>query len=305
MAIIEEVSANLRQLGNLSGRVFHGRGGFFEALEHLTIDWYPPCLLVQTYTNSLEPAVIEDLKNLFERHLNIEAILLQSRDHSEIQTVVLVQRQAELVMPVSLTASLGHGVQCDVVLGKNRNTGVFLDMKNGWNWVRDKAKGKRILNLFSYTGVFSLFALSGGAARVDNVDMAANVQKISQRNHQSNQVEPGSAAFFKYNIMKSLKKISRMGPYDLIIIDPPPYQKNAFQGWTDYQKLLSTCHTSLAPKGIIFACLNHPQISRQQFENDLKQILPDVDHIEQIASGPEIKEIDFNKGLKTSAVYFS
>ncbi len=70
----------------------------------------------------------------------------------------------EIELPLIFCGSLDDGVHCEIKLGKNRNTGVFLDIRAGGFWVKEHAKNKRVLNLFSYTGVFSLFALRGGAS---------------------------------------------------------------------------------------------------------------------------------------------
>ena len=95
-----------------------------------------------------------------------------------------------------------------------------------------------------------------------------------------------------------------MGPYDLIIIDPPPYQKKSFRGWQDYEKLLHRCRACLTEKGCLFVCLNNPQVTSQEFTAKLDTIFPDAINIENIETAPEIKEANPAKGLKTVAVYF-
>ncbi len=297
----------LRQQLNLSSgsarRVFHGRGRAFPGYEHLNIEWYPPYLFVQNFGETLGSDDQNNLKQLFDQTPDMAAILVQSRQWPDFVTEVLCERES-IELPLQQWTSLGHDIECETSLGKNRNTGVFLDMRAGWEWVRKHSEKRSVLNLFSYTGVFSLFALSGGATRVDNVDMAANVLKIAQRNHQKNGLHDGKAAFYKRNILKSDRWFEGRQPYDLIIIDPPPYQKKAFHGWRDYRKLLQLCRSVLNENGQMFACLNNPQVTIDEFKQDLALTFPDCKAIEVIETAAEIREQDAGKGLKTVALQF-
>ncbi len=284
-------------------RILHGRGRAFEGLHAINIEWYPPYLFVQNFDASLPAFLEEALAQLFERWEKIDAVLVQNREWPDFLTSVLHSR-TEVELPVKYPAQLSDELVCEVTLGKNRNTGVFLDMRAGWSWLQENAQDKRVLNLFSYTGVFSLFALKGGAKRVDNVDMAANVLKIAQRNHQLNKIHDGQTAFYKRDILKSKRWFESREPYDIIIIDPPPYQKKAFHGWKDYTKLLANCRLAIAEGGTMFCCLNNPQASIDEFMQGLKETFTDAKDFTVIDRASEIIEHDDSKGLKTIAVHF-
>lgn len=301
--LFTEICSNLEAQPNFASRVFHGRGKNFEGHEALNIEWYPPYLFVQNFSDVLTDEQTSDLKAIFDKYDYINAILVQRREFPEFKTEVLVAREP-LDLPIEHWVNLSDNIQCEVKLGKNRNTGVFLDMRAGWHWLQERAKDKNVLNLFSYTSVFSLFALDGGATKVDNVDMAANVLKISQRNHQHNDLHDGKTAFYKRNILKSDRWFESRTPYDIIIIDPPPYQKKGFHGWKDYEKLLAHCKTCLADKGVMFTCLNNPTVSIEEFTTSLKLAFPEAKQLEVIDTANEIKERDEGKGLKTVAVHF-
>lgn len=318
--LLSEIKQNFAPNEACVKRVFHGRGKAFEGLEQLNIEWYPPYLLVQNFGDALDDAMQAALLSLHADYPALEAILVQQREWPEFKTYHLVPtgeqiaptgeqiaptgEQSTLELPIATQCALSDQLECAISLGKNRNTGAFLDMRAGWHWVQSQAQGQRVLNLFCYTGVFSLFALAGGASQVDNVDMAANVLKIAQRNHQKNRLHDGKTAFYKRDILKSDRWFENREPYDLIIIDPPPYQKKAFRGWSDYTKLLKTCRQSLAEGGTLFACLNNPQVTLDEFITDLRQLFPDATSIERIERAPEIRELDNTKGLKTVAVTF-
>ncbi len=285
-------------------RVLHGRGRAYPGWEALNIEWYPPFLLVQNFGDTLESALVQQLHALFEAHSEIAAVLVQQREWPDFTTHILCSRCDDLSLPWSGWVALAPEIEAAITLGKNRNTGAFLDMRAGWQWMQGHAQDKKVLNLFSYTGIFSLFALQGGAQRVDNMDMAANVLKIAQRNHQHNGVHDGKAAFYKRDILKSGRWFESRRDYDLIILDPPPYQKKAFHGWKDYQKLLQLVRGSLAPKGQLFCCLNNPQLSLAEFITDLQSTFPDAADICAIPTAEEIREADAEKGLKTVVVSF-
>lgn len=301
--LLTQLEQQLEQAGGYARRLLHGRGRAYAGLEHLNIEWYPPFIFVQNFSEELSPEVSETLASLFESHAQIDAILVQSRRWPDFETEIAIARTS-VELPIKQWTALSKDIICETSLGKNRNTGVFLDMRAGWDWVQNNAHERNVLNLFSYTGVFSLFALHGGARKVDNVDMAANVLKIAQRNHQKNALHDGRCAFYKRDVLKSDRWLENRPHYDLIILDPPPYQKKAFRGWSDYRKLLKACKTALSPNGQMFACLNNPQVTLQEFQSDLAQLFPEAQGIEQLSRASEILERDDSKGLKTIVVQF-
>ena len=99
-------------------------------------------------------------------------------------------------------------------------------MAEGRRWVRAQAAGQQVLNLFAYTSAFSVAALQGGAKQVVNVDMSAGAIALGQLNHALNGLQAG-ARFLAHDIFKTWGKITRSGPYHLIIVDPPSFQKAA------------------------------------------------------------------------------
>jgi 23S rRNA (cytosine1962-C5)-methyltransferase len=284
-------------------RVLHGRGKCYPGYELINVEWYPPYLFVQNFGDELSSEQQSVFKELFESVKTIDALLVQSREWPNFKTEVFCSRK-EIELPLVFEGKLKNNLHCEIKLGANRNTGVFLDMRSGWDWVANNSRNKRVLNLFSYTSVFSLFALSGGASRVDNVDMAANVLKISQRNHQSNGLHDGRAAFFKRDILKSQRWFEGRDPYDLMILDPPPYQKKAFRGWQDYLKLLDNAKIALAEQGVMLCCLNNPQATIDEFILGLKAHFNDAISFSIIERADEIEEQQNEKGLKLVAIQF-
>ncbi len=299
-----EILDNLARYPQTAARVFHGRGKAFSGWENLHVEWYPPHLIIQNFDETLTPEARQVFAELFATQTRIQSILHQHRQWPDTSTEILHQRETALSLPLSYYCPVADDLQVQISLGKNRNTGLFTDMRAGWHWVRAHSAQAKVLNLFSYTGVFSLFALAGGAAQVDNVDMAANVHKVAQRNHEINGFNQGKATFIKRDVLKSERWFENRAPYDLIILDPPPYQKKAFHGWPHYQKILQSCRQWLAPQGQLLLSLNHPMTLAHEFLADLQTTFPEALQFELIETAVEIRERDAGRGLKLVAVSF-
>lgn len=299
----QEISQNLKKLPKYVSRVFHGRGRFFPSLEEVNVEWYPPVLFVQCYQEQLSDDAIEALKAVFDEFSFIETVLLQLRPWPDVENEILFTRSTAVQpLPLEFDTQLAEGLLCQVSLGKNRNTGVFPDMRSGWDWVRERAVDKRVLNLFSYTSIFSLFALQGGAKKVVNVDMCGSASKTAQYNHELNNLADERVSIWKRNILKSNSQLAKQSKFDIIILDPPPFQKGSFRGWPDYQKLLRRCVNYLREGGVILVALNNQQVTFTEFERDIRDVIESIKSINQIALADEIKELEPEKGLKLALI---
>ena len=106
----------------------------------------------------------------------------------------------------------------------------------------------KVLNLFAYTCAFSVVALQAGARQVVNLDMSHGALAIGQHNHQLNGITAG-ASFLGHDLFTSWGKVNRGGPYDLVISDPPSFQKGSFVATKDYARLMRRLPELLAPGG--------------------------------------------------------
>lgn len=299
----QELDNNLRKYPDRISRVFHGRGRFFPSLVDINVEWYPPVLFVQCYEETLSDGCKDALRQVFEEHTAVETVVLQSRPWPDVDNEVLFNRSDKpVVLPLDFESPLDNGINCNVSLGANRNTGVFPDMRSGWDWVKQHAAGKRVLNLFSYTSVFSLFALNGDAKKVVNVDMCGSATKTAKANHELNGLLNDRVSIWKKDILKSNSQLAKQSKFDLIILDPPPFQKGSFRGWPDYQKLLRRCGKYLKEDGVILAALNNQQVTFAEFEHGIREVMEDVTSITQLALSEEIKEQEPDKGLKLALI---
>ncbi|MEI6859227.1 MAG: class I SAM-dependent methyltransferase [Shewanella sp.] len=287
---------NKMTLGEEVNRLFHGRGGLYLGSEHICLDWYPPVLLL----TSFKPLEVETLtlvtqliKLRWQELKGSEGLNLvfQYRSGGRTQTKLL-----EGNIPDKHTV-IENGAKYYVHLLKGQNHGLFLDMKNGRQWVKQHAQGKKVLNLFSYTCAFSVAALRGGCDSVVNIDMSKGALSIGKQNHQLNGFTAG-ARFFGHDIFKSWGKLTRLGPYEMIIADPPSNQKGSFVATKDYSRLLKRLPELLTPDGEVLLCLNAPELSINFLMNQVEEFSPSLEYVEQLGNPSIFADINTDKALK-------
>lgn len=196
-----------------------------------------------------------------------------------------------------------NGLKFQLDIGRNQNFGLFLDMRLGRDWVREHAAHKNVLNLFAYTCGFSVAAIAGGAGHVVNVDMAKASLSKGRENHLLNDHNVNQVSFLGHDIFKSWGKIKKAGPYDLIIIDPPSFQKGSFALTKDYARILRRLPDLLAPQGEVLACVNSPMVTSEFLIDGMKAEAPALNFQYRLDNPPEFADIDKESALK--ALVFS
>ena len=221
--------------------------------------------------------------------------VLQTRHEGRSETTVLAGD-----VPESHVVS-EDGARYRINLLRGQNHGLFLDMAEGRRWVRAHAQGHKVLNLFAYTCGFSVAALQGGAKEVVNLDMAQGALTTGQQNHQLNGFNNG-AKFLAHDLFSSWGKVTRMGPYGLVIADPPSYQKGSFVANKDYARLVRRLPDLLRPGGHALLCLNAPEIPEQFLHDVLAEQAPEL-VIEQRLPNPAVfADVSSDRALKVLVV---
>jgi len=180
---------------------------------------------------------------------------------------------------------------------RGRNHGLFLDMACARAWVKHHAKGQTVLNLFAYTCAFSVAALSGGAAKVVNLDMNKGALATGRQNHELNGLTSG-AWFLGHDVFKSWAKIKRFGPYGMILVDPPSYQKGSFVAKDDYAKLLRRIPSLLCSGGYALLCLNAPELDTGFLQSQVEGAAPELQFVERLANPASFPTVWPQKALK-------
>ncbi|HRK36934.1 MAG TPA: class I SAM-dependent methyltransferase [Burkholderiaceae bacterium] len=286
-----------------AGRYFHGRGGLHAGCEHLTLDAYPPAWVLTSFKPLSDEALSDIGAALQARWMNIApgqplCWVYQCLQPGQADTRLMT---GTLPSPHTVTE---RGTRYAVHLLTGQNHGLFLDMAEGRRWVFDHMQhlastGHRpkVLNLFAYTCAFSVVALQGGARHVLNVDMSRGALGTGQHNHALNGLTSG-ASFMAHDIFNTWGKVTRGGPYDLVIADPPSYQKGSFVATKDYARLVRRLPELLAPGGHALLCLNAPELGTDFLLGLLAQEAPDLQVVQRLANPAAFADTDPERALK-------
>ncbi len=281
-------------------RLFHGRGHAYKGLNHITIDWLPPVILITLFAP--EPREdIEMLANaLLEKLPSCKSVQLQHRYLSPGPVEIIHGK--DCLQDYQQLEIIEGNLKYHLSLGKVRNTGLFLDMRNGRQWVQDNSKDKRILNLFAYTCGFSVAAIAGGAKSVLNMDMSSPALRVGRDNHRLNNQSLKRVRFQKLNILNSFGRIKKHGLYDLLICDPPTFQKGSIDIIRDYPKIMRKLSDFMAVESTLMLCINAPQLGQQNGSDfiiqNMQENAPQFHFIKEIKP-PKVYIDKQNKGMKT------
>ena len=283
-------------------RLFHGRGGLFPGSESWSLDWYPPVLVATSFAAASEAELAALGDALAARWAQIGDgqplnWVFQCRADGHADTRLM----AGAVPEPHVVAETGSRYKVQLLKGQNH--GLFLDMAEGRRWVRDyvarhpKTFAFRVLNLFAYTCSFSVVALQAGARHVVNVDMSQGALATGQQNHRLNGIESG-VSFLGHDIFKTWGKITRSGPYDLVVLDPPSYQRGSFVATKDYARLVRRLPELLAPGGHALVCLNAPELDTAFLQGHMQEQAPSLELVQRLPNPAAFADIAPERALK-------
>lgn len=251
-------------------RLFHGRGKTLPGWEGLTVDRFPPVLVATLFDDysAVTLAALEQRLGDALPALGCDALVFQHRHRRPALTEV--RRGA---LPETAWAE-EDGLRYRLDFQRGQNLGFFADMAPGRAWLRERAEGKRVLNLFSFTCAFSVAALAGGAHSVVNIDLSRPALALGQENQNANGFADTRVHYLPHNVFRSWKKLHALGRYDLIVADPPSAQKGSFLVERDYPKVLGRLSKLLAPEAELLLCLNAPWLPADWLRQQAAERLP-------------------------------
>ncbi len=250
-------------------RLVHGEG---DGLPGLIIDWYDGVCVMQAHSVGMFRAkaqICEALRTVFGERL--KAVYDKSSGTAPFKAgLELVD--GYLWRAEGFTASEAvvqeNGRKFLVNWEEGQKTGFFLDQRDNRALVGKYAAGRRVLNLFCYTGGFSIYALTAGAAQVDSVDSSAKAMSLVERNIRLNSASQEVNNYCE-DAIEFLHKIPE-GKYDLMIVDPPAFAKhrgalhNALRA---YQRLNAAAIAKVAPGGLVFTFSCSQVVDKITFAN--------------------------------------
>ena len=245
-------------------RLVHGEGDF---LPGLVVDIYGPTAVIQAHSPGMHFArniIAEALVSLTET--GVRNVYYKSETTLPYKAHLDAQNDY-LIGGLETAVATENSLKFNIDWLRGQKTGFFLDQRDNRSLLGSYAAGRRVLNMFCYTGGFSVYALKGGAEKVDSVDSSEKAIMLTDANVELN--FPGTDRHRSYaeDAFKFLDNMKR-DAYDLIILDPPAFAKhrsalrNALRG---YQRLNAKAFEKIAPGGILFTFSCSQAVSREQF----------------------------------------
>jgi 23S rRNA (cytosine1962-C5)-methyltransferase len=245
-------------------RLVHGEGDF---LPGLVVDIYGPTAVVQAHSpgmhfarNEIAQALV-GLPDVGVRNVYYKSeTTLPYKAHLDPQNDYLIGG-------FETSVATENSLKFNIDWLRGQKTGFFLDQRDNRELLGRYSQGRKVLNMFCYTGGFSVYALKGGAELVYSVDSSEKAITLTDANVEMN--FPGCDRHRSYaeDAFKFLDNVKR-DEYDLIILDPPAFAKhrsalrNALRG---YQRLNAKAFEKIAPGGIVFTFSCSQAVSREQF----------------------------------------
>ncbi|HEY5948490.1 MAG TPA: class I SAM-dependent rRNA methyltransferase [Kofleriaceae bacterium] len=253
--------------------------GESDGLPGFVVERYGDYLVTQLYSASVAN-LRDDFYGALEDELAPKAIYEQRRYRS-LAGEAPRQVAAELVRgnpaPVEIEI-VEDDLKFVVDITAPLSTGLFADLREGRRAVRQWAKGKRVLNLFSYTGAISVYAQAGGASEVVAIDVAAKAHARARRNFSASGFDPEKPEHIVGDVFKVLARFVERGrTFDLVVVDPPAFASAAARGgkpWSamrDYAELITAALDVTAPGGMLAAASSTHKMSSEEFERALAE----------------------------------
>lgn len=283
------------------------RNGLFDALTNgyrcihgesdgwpgLALDRYSRTLVLKLYTAAWLPR-LEEIRHVVDDVLRPERIVLRlSRNIQDLAREQYAKVDGEVLCGSPLAGPLtfietGIHFEADVLRGQK--TGFFLDQRENRRRIEGLAEGRRMLNTFSFSGGFSLYATRGGARAVTDLDISAYALESAARNFALNGDLPRMAACPRESAQADAFEWLSQAPrsrFDLVVLDPPSFAKREAErgaALRSYAKLAALGTRQLARGGILLACSCSAHVTAEEFFDAVRR--------SAAASGRKFEEIE-------------
>lgn len=265
------------ELGDSSAyRLVNSEG---DGLPGLTVDRYGDYLMIQLYTPAWKP-YLEQLVAELQLLLAPRGIYEKFRPQ---QTRSLASEQPDKKFSRLLRGEplrgkltvLENGLNFLVDLEAGLNTGLFLDQRRNRRDLMQRVAGKRVLNLFAFTGAFSVAAAAAGAERVCSVDASAAYLDWAKENFGANRLNPKRHEFLTGDCFAVLEELQRQNrQFDLILMDPPSFSttgKSRFTTKGGTAELVALALALLPTGGLLITSSNHQKVELADYLKELRR----------------------------------
>lgn len=260
--LIDRTETNAYRLINAEG----------DGIPGLIVDNYNGHLCIQIHTSG-----IEKLKNtildILIKMVNPKSIYEKSISPGRLQDG-LDEREGTIFGPdIEQVTILENGLKFLVSPKLGQKTGFFIDQREMRQKIRDISKGRRVLNLFSYTGGFAIYALKGGARGVVSVDQSAQACSFAEQNTTLNDLAHHNHPVLCQDAFHFLET-EPLADFDLVIIDPPAFtktRKNVDAAVRGYRQLNEMALAKLGPQTLLLTCSCSNHIDDALFRKTIAQ----------------------------------
>lgn len=266
------LSLGLLNSNNNTFRLIHGEGDFVPGL---IIDVYADTAVIQAHSvgihycrEAIAEAVVAEVPQVINVYYKSDDTLPFKADISGMKVGYLVESGKPKVESEEFW-SKENGLEFRIDWLRGQKTGFFIDQRENRTLVERYASGKEVLNMFCYTGGFSLYALRGGAKHVDSVDVSQKAIDLVNANVAHNfpkATNHTSVCADAFEYLSAQKTAGRT--YDLIILDPPAFAKhrdavkNALRG---YQRINAKAIEMIRPGGVLFTFSCSQAVDKEAF----------------------------------------
>lgn len=246
--------------------------GESDLLPGLIVDKYDNYLVVQFHTRGIERWKKEIITALEK---TVEPLGIYERSDVSVRKIEMLEERSGLMCGTvpSLITIRENGLQFLVDVQHGQKTGFFLDQRDKRKAFMKYCDQSAVLNCFSYTGGFSVYALAGGAKNVISIDTSQSALELAKENIKLNGLDINRCAFICDDVKKYVKDTG--DTYDAIILDPPAFIKDRrkkSEGIAGYKTINERALKLLARKGILVTCSCSAHLTLEEFRYLLSEV---------------------------------
>ncbi len=257
-------------------RLINGEG---DGLPGITVDRYGDYLMVQLYAESWKPH-LPLLVQVLDKEFAPRGIYEKRRPQKtrELEAVSDNKKYSQLLSGSAHSGRLQvqeNGLAFLVDLEEGLNVGIFLDQRVNRRDLMGRVAGKTVLNLFAYTGAFSVAAACAGASKVTSVDASAYYLGWAEENFSINRLNPRRHEFIVDDCLKALRQLQGQGrQFDVILMDPPSFSTTKNSRFTTRggtSELIAAALPLLVSGGLLITSSNHQKVDLADYLKELRR----------------------------------